>query len=68
MNNQTANYIAVPYKGRSYMCVEGSARATHLRDADYAWRVGAYETSALLLNKALTADGCAFEHREVQNG
>ena len=68
MNNQTVKYIVVPYKGRSYMCVEGSARANYLREADVTWRMGAYETSVHLLNKALTADGCAFEHREVQNG
>ena len=67
MNNQTAKYVAVPYKGRNYMCVEGSARTTYLRDADYAWRVGAYSTSAIMLDKAMTADGCAFEHREAQN-
>ena len=66
--NEKYNYIAVPYKGRSYMCLEGSPRVDLLNQANRAWVMGYDDLAANLLRSACAADGCAFEHREAQNG
>ena len=64
----SADYIAVQYKGANYMCVRNSKRHMYLHDAHRAWQYGCYGTSRDLFQQALDADGCAFAHREAQGG
>ena len=57
------NYIAVSYKGRRYMCVDGSKRADALARANRAWMMGYEGLAQELFSEALNSEGCAFEHR-----
>ncbi len=68
VNEDYINYIAVPYKGRHYMCVGGSPRADILSRANKAWTMGYDDLASRLLAEATKADGCAFAHRELHNG
>ena len=58
------NYISVPFKGNTFMCVEGSKRADVLNRANRAWVMGYDDLCRDLFNEATTASGCAFAHRE----
>ena len=65
MNKQPSHTItAVPFKGRSYMCISGSKRADALHRANRAWVMGYSDLCNELFNEALQAPGCAFEARE----
>ncbi len=56
-------FISVPFKGATYMCVEGSKRADALRRANRAWVMGYDDLCNDLFNEALESPGCAFEAR-----
>ena len=60
MNNV---YVAVPFKGQSFMCVAGSRREEVLNRANRAWVMGYDELSRELFEEAKHSVGCAFEHR-----
>lgn len=67
MNNNNQNYVAVPFKGRNYMCVAESKRAHVLTRANRAWAMGYDDLADDLFSEALDADGCAFTVREQVN-
>ena len=59
------NYVSVQFKGRNYMCIEDSRRAIILTAANEAYSQGEHDIANSLLAEALTAPGCAFEHRDM---
>ena len=63
--NNSHQPVAVTFKGRNYMCIEGSPRAERLRRANRAWTMGYDELASVEFQCALDAPGCAFEAREA---